>query len=596
MIRKLIPTTLAAFAAAGLLITGPAGADPGPAEGSCPPPEESPPTTPADPDDLDDRCDISPESYVLGYAGGVMESSTGAVAPTAVPPATTTAGAPSPAEREDGAVADVDTASEGGAVVEPQPPLEPGVLDDNTFVDEGDSTWVETESDRESTFALDVDTGSFSVAQRFVEEGYLPEPDSIRAEEWINSFDYGDEPAAEGQLGITVDATTEGPEDGTALVRLGVSTADLDPMDRPAANITFVIDTSGSMDIRERLGMVQASLALLVRNLHPDDTISIVTYGDDARPVLAPTPLEDWREIVAAIDSLQSSGSTNMEAGLLLGYEQAREAYDADDINVVVLASDGVANNGVTDPEVLTEQITQSGEEGIHLVTVGYGMGNYNDYLMEQLADQGDGFYSYIDRFAEAERLFVEDLTPTLYVVAEQAKVQVVFDADVVEAYRLIGYENRGLDDEEFNDDTVDAGELGAGHHVSALYEVELVDGTDGPQLGDDSAAAVAGEVRLRWESPETGEVTEIDQPIEIGGADGVEASTSVRLAALVGYTAELLRGNEVVEDRGLTMVELLDEAEALAEAGVDGADDMVAFIAATIETNLPGPDPTYGD
>jgi Ca-activated chloride channel family protein len=146
---------------------------------------------------------------------------------------------------------------------------------------------------------------------------------------------------------------------------------------------------------------------------------------------------------------------------------------------VVVLASDGVANQGVTDPEVLTDQITQSGEEGIHLVTVGYGMGNYNDYLMEQLADQGDGFYSYVDTFSEAERLFVDELTPTLYVVAEQAKVQVVFDPDVVEEYRLIGYENRMLDDEDFTDDTVDAGELGAGHQVSALYEVELAEGAD---------------------------------------------------------------------------------------------------------------------
>ena len=265
---------------------------------------------------------------------------------------------------------------------------------------------------------------------------------------------------------MTVDSTIQGP-DGTALVRLGISTADLDPIERPPANITFVIDTSGSMDIRERLGMVKASLALLVRQLRPDDTIAIVTYGDMATPVLSPTPVEEWRDIVDAIDALaperQHEHGGRPAARLRAGPRVVRRA---DDINVVVLASDGVANQGVTDPEVLTDQITQSGDEGIHLVTVGYGMGNYNDHLMEQLADQGDGFYSYVDTFAEAERLFVDELTPTLYVVAEQAKVQVVFDPDVVAGYRLIGYENRMLDDEEFTDDTVDAGELGAGHQV----------------------------------------------------------------------------------------------------------------------------------
>ena len=153
-----------------------------------------------------------------------------------------------------------------------------------------------------------------------------------------------------------------------------------------------------------------------------------------------------------------------MEAGLLLGYEAARENYDPEALNVVVLASDGVANQGVTDPEVLTDEITQAGDEGIHLVTVGYGMGNYNDHLMEQLADLGDGFYSYVDTFDEAVDLFVDDLTPTLTVVAEEAKIQVVFDEDFVTRYRLIGYENRALDDDQFRDDTVDAGELGAGH------------------------------------------------------------------------------------------------------------------------------------
>ena len=245
-----------------------------------------------------------------------------------------------------------------------------------------------------------------------------------------------------------------------------------------------------------------------------------------------------------------------------------------------MLASDGVANQGVTDPQVLTDEITQAGEEGIHLVTVGYGMGNYNDHLMEQLADLGDGFYSYIDTFHEAVDLFVDDLTPTLTVVAEEAKIQVVFDDEVVARYRLIGYENRALDDDQFSDDTVDAGELGAGHQASALYEVELAP--------DTSADAAVAEVRLRWRSTETGEVIELGEPLMIDL--DAEPSDSLRFATLVAHTAEVLRGNTVVIERGVTLDELLVEAEELAADGVDGADEMVELIATAIHAEDPVP------
>ena len=465
-------------------------------------------------------------------------------------------------------------------IAEPLPPIaidEPGVLDDNTFVDSGDSLWVATGDDRESTFALDVDTGSFDVAQVFLANGFRPEPDSIRVEEWVNAFSYGDAPATDADLAVTAESSSTG-DDGTAIVRVGVTSRQLPDDARPPANITFVIDTSGSMDIRERLGLVQSSLALLVRSLGPADTIAIVTYGDSALPLLPPTPVAEWPRIVDAIDALEPGGSTNMEAGLLLGYEAARENYDPAAVNVVVLASDGVANQGVTDPQVLTDEITQAGDEGIHLVTVGYGMGNYNDHLMEQLADRGDGFYSYVDTFPEAVELFVENLTPTLTVVAEEAKIQVVFDDDVVTRYRLIGYENRALDDDQFTDDTVDAGELGAGHQASALYEVELAPGA--------SADAVAADVRLRWRSAETGEVVEVDEPLAIDAAG--EPSATLRLATLVAHTAEVLRGNSVVTDRGITLDELLVDAEELAADGVDGAGEMVELISTAIHAEDP--------
>jgi Ca-activated chloride channel family protein len=332
------------------------------------------------------------------------------------------------------------------------------------------------------------------------------------------------------------------------------------------------------MDIRERLGLVQSSLALLVRSLRSDDTISIVTYGDEAWPLLDPTPVAEWPRIVAAIDALRPSGSTNMEAGLQLGYEAARRSYDPDALNVVVLASDGVANQGVTDAEVLTDQITTAGDEGIHLVTVGYGMGNYNDHLMEQLADLGDGFYSYVDTFAEAVDLFVDNLAPTLTVVAEEAKIQVVFDDESVARYRLIGYENRGLDDDQFSDDTVDAGELGAGHHATAVYEIELVDAAPAGEVA-------AGEVRLRWRSTASGETVEVRQPLTIG--DG-SPSASLRLAALVAHTAEVLRGNAVTAERGVTLDSLLAEADELAAMGVEGASEIAGLISTAMHAEDP--------
>jgi Ca-activated chloride channel homolog len=482
-------------------------------------------------------------------------------------------------EYDESSDSDMMASAPGGAMADlagdGELPDIPGPTEDNTFVDAGTSGFVETGADNRSTFALDVDTGSYTVAQAFLAQGYRPEPDSVRPEEWVNSFDYGDPAADDTALAATVEA---GVADGgePALVRIGVATVDLGDEARPPANITFVIDTSGSMDIRDRLGLVKSSLALLVRQLRTDDTIAIVTYGDDAAPVLAPTPIAEWREIVDAIDSLQPGGSTNMEAGLRMGYEQARDSFDPETLNVVVLASDGVANQGVTDADELTASITQAGEEGIHLVTVGYGMGNYNDHLMEQLADQGDGFYSYVDTYAEAVRLFVTELTPTLTVVAAEAKVQVVFDSDVVARYRLIGYENRELDDSDFRDDAVDAGELGAGHRISAVYELELVDGADDN--------AIAGEVRLRWADPDTGAVTETETPIELGS----ETSDSLRLATLVAHTAEVLKGGEAVTDRGITLESLLADAEALAADGVDGADDIAELITLAIHAEPP--------
>lgn len=439
----------------------------------------------------------------------------------------------------------------------PTEPNEIGVTEANTFEDAGDTGFVSTATDPQSTFGMDVDTGSYTVARRLISEGYVPPPEAIRVEEWINAFGYNDPAPTDDDFAITT-AVGSAPfsDDGTLLARIGLQTRTIPDEDRPPAALTWVVDTSGSMSIENRLDLVKESLGLLVTSLDDDDTIAIVTYDDESRPLLAPTPVSDADEIYEAIDELEIGGGTNMEAGLLLGYEQAREAYRDGAVNAVILASDGVANIGLDEGEPLADRIREEGNDGLHLVTVGFGMGNYNDALMEQLADTGDGMYAYVDTIDEAERLFVEDLTPTLTPVAGDAKVQVSFDADVVESYRLIGYENRALADEDFTDDTVDAGELGAGHAVTALYEIRL---HDGAAAGPDPAL---GDVSIRWESVADGEVHQLDQTLSTAGA--AEADPAWQLASTVALTGEVLRGNSAVSERRITLDMVRERAEDL--------------------------------
>lgn len=454
----------------------------------------------------------------------------------------------------------------------PEPPPVPTITEDNTFVDAGESLWIAVDTQPVSTFGLDVDTGSLGVARTFLADGYLPEPDSIRVEEWLNSYTYGDVPPDQGALGLSVES---GPapraHDGTALVRVGVSTMELSEAERPAANITFVVDVSGSMDIRSRLGLVQASLALLAETLRDDDTVSIVVYGDSAEVLLPPTAVADTDAILEAIDAMRIGGATNMEAGLLLGYEQARAGYDPDAVNVVILASDGVANVGTSEPGGLIDQITEAGKDGIHLVTVGFGMGNYNDHLMEQLANHGDGFYAYVDTFDEAERLFVDELTPTLAVVAHDVKAQVNFDPDQVAEYRLIGYQSRILDEDDFTDDTVDSGELGAGHQVTAVYQVRPV--------GELVPGAVLGQVSLRWAQESGGAAEQLDGDI----VWSQDLTDSLELAALITDTAELLKDPALVADRQVSLPDLAAAASDLQARQVPGADDIAALIEAAM-------------
>jgi Ca-activated chloride channel family protein len=415
----------------------------------------------------------------------------------------------------------------------------PTPYDGVTFQDPGVNPYVDPVEDGTSTFGLDVDTASYTIAQRFIADGNRPDPASVRVEEWVNAFEQGYPRPVENTFAIIADG---GPTPFTrhdeVLLRIGLQARDIRDRARQQAALTFVIDTSGSMERERRLELVKDALARLVDGLRRDDTVAIVTFGDDGRVLLDPTPASHRHEIVGAIDSLRPGGSTNLEAGLRLGYELARSSLTENGIDRVVLASDGVANVGLTDADSILAAIRRDAAAGIELVSVGVGMGNFNDVLLERLADQGDGFYAYVNDQEEARRLFTEDLTGTLQTVALDARAQVEFDPEVVAAYRLLGYENRAIEDRDFTDDRVAAGAIGAGHSVTALYAVQL--------RGDLGHGGAIATVRLRWTDPERGEADELSRVVRTADlARSFHASDSFfRFDAVVAATAEVLRGS----------------------------------------------------
>jgi Ca-activated chloride channel family protein len=449
---------------------------------------------------------------------------------------------------------------------------------DMYFADYGINGFVETAQDHRSTFAVDVDTGSYTVMRNYLTNELLPPPEAVRVEEFINYFDYGyANPAADATFAITFDGAPSPfvAEPNHRLVRVGLQGYAIPAAERQDAVLTFVIDVSGSMQQENRLGLAQRSLKLLVEALRPTDAVGIVIYGSDARVQLPTTSVTEKERILAAIDALGSNGSTNAEAGLQLGYDLAWRNYKPAAINRVVLLSDGVANVGQTGPAAILETIAQYAAQGITLTSVGLGMGNYNDVLMEQLADQGDGFYAYVDTMEEAQKLFVDDLTSTLQTIAKDAKVQVEFNAAAVLGYRLVGYENRDVADDDFRNDEVDAGEIGAGHSVTALYELILADG----EVAADTTLAT---VYLRWQDVTNGEVLEIAQalPLQALHTTFEASSPSFQLATTVAAFGETLRQSPA--GHTLALADLLAEAqrvEALLTTSQGANADLTEFV-----------------
>ncbi|MEM7134630.1 MAG: von Willebrand factor type A domain-containing protein [Chloroflexota bacterium] len=440
------------------------------------------------------------------------------------------------------------------------------------FYDYGVNSFMPTAADNLSTFAVDVDTGSYSIVRNYIDQGLLPPPDAVRVEEFVNYFDYGYAiPSKEEVFTIQMDQASSPFTEVTAdpsnvqMLRIGIQGYEVLESERPDVALTFVIDVSGSMNDGGRLTLVKRALTLLVEQLRPTDSVGIIVYSTNARLLLPSTKGTEKNLILDAIYSLQPEDSTNVAEGLQLGYEQAWGRFNERAVNRVILVSDGVANVGATDPEAVLQQITQYADRGIPLTTVGVGMGNYNDVLMEQMANRGNGTYSYVDTIDEAQRIFVDELTGTLLTIAKDTKVQVDFNPDIVSRYRLLGYENRDVADEDFRNDTVDAGEVGAGHSVTALYEVMLHPEAEG------TLATVA----LRWQDPETDEVIEVDKAITVSPQliELAETPLNFQLAVVAAEFAESLRSSVWVQDQEHAQeisATLLQAANRLADLLVD--------------------------
>ena len=486
----------------------------------------------------------------------------------------------------------------------PQPPVVPTTggtrlpndeaFDSMFFKPYGVNPFIAANEDALSTFAVDVDAASYTVARRYLELGHLPPAEAVRVEEFVNFFPQGYPKFQDDDFRIVVDGAPSAFRPGYELLRIGIKGREVSAADRKPARLTFVIDVSGSMAREDRLELVKRALRLLVDRLHGGDRVGIVVFGTQGRVLLQPASLDEApareaglsrdaddrdgepsnstggnrRRILDAIDQLRPEGSTNAEDGLRLGYEMARRGYRPNAMNRVVLCSDGVANVGRTGPESILAQVRTEADRGIHLTTIGFGMGNYNDVLMEQLADKGDGNHYYVDDIAEARRVFVENLTGTLQTIAKDAKVQVEFDSTRVLRYRLLGFENRDVADRDFRNDKVDAGEIGAGHEVTALYEVKLA-----PNARPGTLATV----RLRYAKPEyegagAPQVREIAQRFDAAalGRKFEDATPRFRLDAAVAQFAEILRGSYWAKEGRLS--DVLSVARSAAGSLHDGA------------------------
>ena len=423
-----------------------------------------------------------------------------------------------------------------------------------------------------STFSIDVDTGAYSNMRRWLNQGQLPPEDAVRVEEFINYFNY-DYPYPENRRTPFQVSTEIAPtpwNNNTRLLRIGIQGYTVPRDQVPASNLVFLIDVSGSMNSADKLPLLQQALTMLVGQLDARDSISMVVYAGASGVVLPPTHGDRKADILFALQQLQAGGSTNGAAGIQLAYQLAQQNFIKDGVNRVILATDGDFNVGLASTEELIDLIQRKRQAGIALTTLGFGSGNYNDHLLEQLADEGNGNYAYIDRLGEAKKVLAEELSATLLTIAKDVKIQIEFNPALVSEYRLIGYENRMLNEEDFANDKVDAGEIGAGHRVTALYEISLA-GSGGERLpqrryssaspdSEGNPAAFGNELaflRIRYKLPDESVSKLIESPIMDSGINA-RGSESFNFAASVAAFGQKLRGGTYLENFGYEDIEKL--------------------------------------
>ena len=439
---------------------------------------------------------------------------------------------------------------------------EPELLDNEKYAHLDQNGIVQVAEHPVSTFSIDVDSGAYANVRRMLKAGQLPQQDAVRIEEMINYFGY-DYPLPQDEnvpFSVTTEMAPAPWNRHTHLLQIGIKGQDISRQMLPPANLVFLIDVSGSMGDANRLPLLQSALKLLTEQLREQDRVAIVVYAGASGVVLPPT--NDKGKILAALNRLQAGGSTNGAAGIELAYAVARQSYIPRGINRVLLATDGDFNVGTINFDALKSLIEEKRKSGISLTTLGFGMGsyaaerNYNDRLMEQLADAGNGNYAFIDTLNEAQKVLVDEMSSTLATIAKDVKIQIEFNPEVVAEYRLIGYENRALKREDFNNDKIDAGEIGAGHTVTALYEIALT-GSKGSRLEplryqsktleNKSMRDEIAHLRLRYKAPEGSESKLLEWPLQRASIKGdfAQASERMRFAAAVAGFGQLLKGGQ---------------------------------------------------
>lgn len=429
-----------------------------------------------------------------------------------------------------------------------------------------------------STFSIDVDTGAYANVRRFLNQGQLPPKDAVRIEELINYFPYAKvTKKGEHPFGVDTEVAPAPWNTDHQLLRVRIQALDTKTVNLPASNLVFLVDVSGSMNSPDKLPLVKNTLKMLTQKLRAQDRISLVVYAGRTQVELEPTPGNEHDKILAAIDKLEAAGSTAGESAMKLAYQMARRSYIPDGINRILMATDGDFNVGLSNIDQLKDMVAAERKTGISLTTLGFGQGNYNEYLMEQLADVGNGNYAYIDSADEGRKVLIEEMASTFNTVAADVKIQIEFNPAQIAEYRLIGYENRALNEQDFNNDKVDAGEIGAGKTVTAIYELTpvgkptLID----PHRYEKAAAAKTvntnefGFLRIRYKKPDTDKSILLEEPLLSSNNKTSldETSEDFRFAASVAGFGQALKDSNYLNNY------TFDQLIALAKSGA-GSDE----------------------